>query len=373
MSKLRISNQDISTSEVFQVVCDDFPDIIHSIDSDGKIVFTNRRAEELLGYTRDELIGRNVREIYTDEVPAARNEGSSDPNESGETRVESILKDKQGNRIPVEIRSFSIYDDNGDVIRTFSILRDIRQIKALQNDIVRSERLAAIGELASGVVHDINNPLSVISFALELIGPLMRGEKDLSPEAWEEVTQFIADVQKASDNIASLVTHLRNFSRQPDEKMELTDLYFPVADAIFLLKRKLKLGRVDIQNKLKPDQHFVIGDTGHLQHIFANLFSNACDAMSDGQTRILSISIERFKKGETDFWRCSVADTGAGMSEETKNQLFKSFFTTKPVGKGTGLGLSIVDRLVTAHGGFVEAESELGKGSTFSIFFPVAN
>lgn len=156
MSRMRIDNADITNAQIFEILLDNFPDIIHSVDDDGNIVFTNRRAESLLGYTRDELLSMNVRSIYSDEVLKKVDKGFNELKKKGDYSVESVLKAKDGTPIPVEIRSFSIYDDDGNFLRTFSILRDIRPIKELQNSLVHAGRLAAIGEMASGVAHDIH-------------------------------------------------------------------------------------------------------------------------------------------------------------------------------------------------------------------------
>ena len=153
MSRMRIQDIEIRDADIFEILLDNFPDMIHSIDHEGNIVYTNRTASNLLGYTGEELLQMNVREIYAEEVLIALEKGFSDLKQKGDKRVESILKAKDGKKIPVEIRSFSIYDDEGNFIRTFSILRDIREIKELQNSLVHAGRLAAIGELSSGVAH----------------------------------------------------------------------------------------------------------------------------------------------------------------------------------------------------------------------------
>jgi two-component system sensor histidine kinase HydH len=159
---MRIKDKNIRTSDIFEVIIENFPDIIHSLDNEGNIIMTNKKAESLLGYPQEEMLGMNISQIYADEILEDVEKGFESLKKTGEKSVESALKDRYGNLIPVEIRSFSIYDDDGKFIRTFSILRDIRKVKGLQEGLIHAERLAAIGELATGIVHDINNPLTYI-------------------------------------------------------------------------------------------------------------------------------------------------------------------------------------------------------------------
>ena len=141
---MRIQEIEIPDADIFKILLDNFPDMIHSIDDDGNIVYTNKSAEALLKYTREELLSMNIRQIYADEILEAVEKGFTELKERGDKTVESLLKTKDGTRIPVEIRSFSIYDDEGRFIRTFSILRDIRKIKELQSSLIHAGRLLSV-------------------------------------------------------------------------------------------------------------------------------------------------------------------------------------------------------------------------------------
>jgi PAS domain S-box-containing protein len=346
--------------------------MIHSIDDEGNIVYTNRTAEKLLGYTREELLKMNIRQIYADEILEAVNRGFSDLKERGDKTVESLLKAKDGTRIPVEIRSFSIYDDEGNFLRTFSILRDIRNIKELQNSLVHAGRLAAIGEMASGVAHDINNPLTVILLSNEMLQKEMEKTTSPTPQT-DRAKAFAKDIQRASGSIQKLVTHLRNFSRGRAEAFEVIDFYDSIADALFITNNKLLSAGVTIHNNVKKCLYYICGCPNNIEQVFVNLIGNACDAMAGRPTRDLTISIQADQlENNEDCWRCDITDTGTGIPEELLEDIFQSFFTTKEKGKGTGLGLSISRGIVQDHKGDIKVKSKPGEGTTFSVYLAKA-
>lgn len=371
MSRMRINKVEIRDADIFEILLDNFPDMIHSIDPKGNIVYTNRTAERLLGYTREELMSMNIRQIYADEILEALDRGFADLKKEGDKSVESLLKAKNGTRIPVEIRSFSIYDDNGKFIRTFSILRDIRPIKELQNSLVHAGRLAAIGEMASGVAHDINNPLTVILLSGDMITrEIGRSDPANCQKALQKINQFVADIGKASGSIQKLVAHLRNFSRGIAEQHVPVDLFDVIADSVFMTQNKILTARVTVDNHLKKLKTFVMGSPNQLEQVFVNLISNACDAMEERNERKLTITVSDDVFNNAPAWACSVTDTGIGIPEELRDEVFQSFFTTKEKGEGTGLGLSISRSIIADHKGCIRLDSKQGKGSTFSIVLP---
>jgi PAS domain S-box-containing protein len=368
---MRIDDHEIRDADIFEILLENFPDIIHSIDQHGRIVFTNRKAEALLKYTRDELIGMDVRQIYADEILQQVETGFSDLKQRGDKTIpESMLKAKDGTRIPVEIRSFSIYDDDGRFLRTFSILRDIREIKDLQQSLIHAGRLAAIGELASGVAHDINNPLTVILLSNEMMLNQLQSLPGPLDEKSERVLSLARDVKRASKSIQKLADHLRNFSRGMAEQREPVDLSTSITDALFITHNKIQRARVTVTNNVARGRHFVHACPNHMEQVFVNLVGNACDAMEDRERRELVLSVEACRRDDVDYWKCDVADSGKGIPPELMNEIFQSFFTTKEKGKGTGLGLSICRGILSDHRGFVEVASDVGRGSTFSVLLP---
>jgi len=367
---MRIEKMDIRNAEIFQVLLDNFPDMIHSVDDDGNIVYTNKTAEKLLGYTREALLSMNIKQLYADEILESVERGFADLKKQGDYSIESLMKAKDGTPIPVEIRSFSIYDDKGEFVRTFSIVRDIRQVKELQQSLVHAGRLAAIGELASGVAHDINNPLTVVMLSNDMIMKAV-GKAEIAPDApLGRLESWAKDILRAARSIRKLCDHLRNFSRGMAEKREIIDLYDSVGDALFIANNRIVSAHVEVDSKLEKGSCFIYACPNHVEQVFVNLITNACDAMLDRPTRKLTISVEECEMDEADSWKCDVADTGGGIPEDIINDIFSSFFTTKEKGKGTGLGLSICRGIVSEHNGSIEAKSKVGKGTVFSVIFP---
>jgi len=367
---MRIDEIEIKNASIFEILLDNFPDVIHSIDDSGNIVYTNRTAETLLGYSRDELLTMNIREIYAEDVLEDVERGFSDLKERGEKRVESMLKAKDGTRIPVEIRSFSIYDDDGNFLRTFSILRDIRPIKELQNSLVHAGRLAAIGELASGVAHDINNPLTVILLANDLLLRTLGTMEVADGEGLASLEKHSANIRRAAQSIQKLSEHLRNFSRGVAERQERLDLADSIADALFILDNKICKSGAVVRNRIEKGMCFTKASPNQMEQVFVNLIANACDAVAEQPEREITLSVMPWERDGAGCWRVDVADSGTGIAQEHLEEVFRSFFTTKEKGDGTGLGLSISRGIIRDHKGDIELTSTAGKGSTFSVFLP---
>jgi len=370
MSRMRINQVEIREADIFEILLDSFPDMIHSVDDKGNIVYTNKRTQSLLNYAKEDLLTMNIRQIYADEGIDSLEKGFLDLKERGDKTVESLLKTKDGTSIPVEIRSFSIYDDNGNFLRTFSILRDIREIKELQNSLVHAGRLAAIGEMASGVAHDINNPLTVILLSNEMVLKEIGALQASLAAPMDRLKSHAEDVQRATASIRKLADHLRNFSRCMAEKYESIDLFESLADALFITQSKIQSAMVATRNDVKKGHHFTNGIPNQLEQVFVNLISNACDAMADRAKRELAISVVSCTRNGTNYWKCDIADTGTGVPHELREEIFQSFFTTKKKGDGTGLGLSISRGIVRDHKGDIDLTSKIGAGSTFSVLLP---
>ncbi len=373
---MRIDDKDIRNADIFETIIDHFPDIIHSVDGEGNIVFANNKAEELLGYPLDQLLTMNVRQLYADEVLIALERGFDSLKKTGESAVESILKDVHGNNIPVEIRSFGIYDDAGKFVRTFSILRDIRQIKQLQQSLLQAGRLAAIGELASGIVHDINNPLAVITLSLQSAEFDLQDfrEGKATSDACDGLHESLGDIRRAAESVHNLATQLKNFAKGMAAKAKVFDIGKSVYEALLITQSRAHQNGVTIDNQVARDTHFTTGCANHIDLAFANLITNACDAMEGLPERVLTISIsecEREVEGQSlAFWQCCVSDTGTGISEHLQKDLFQSIYTTMPQDKGIGLGLAIVRSIVNDSKGDIELDSVVGEGSTFTVRLP---
>ena len=372
---IKTDDKMIDRINLFNSLLDSFPDMIHSVDENGNIIFFKRMAARLLGYTENELAGMNIGQLYAQEVWEALEKGFHEIKESGEKRVESVFVCKDGTRIPVELRSLVIRDKQGAFIQTFTISRDLRKLKELQDNMIHSGRLAAVGELAAGVVHDLNNPLASIMLASSLFQQLVSNTKLSREELNEQMTMAYEIIHESAETMNHLTSRLRDFMRGVKEQHAPVDLFDPINDALFILNYRINKVKVHVSCPVIKARHWIIGDRNQIEQVFLNLFANACDAMEPCEShkiRRLNIDIQEEVADGKPFWRCEVSDTGEGIAPEQQEKIFKAFETTKPRGKGTGLGLSIARTIVTEHNGDIRLVSEPGEGTTFSVLLPAA-
>jgi two-component system NtrC family sensor kinase len=361
--KLRGFLEGSLSSSIFEQIVESFPDIIHSVDHEGRIISTNRAAEELLGYSKSEMLGMSVFDIYPKHIAPKVKAGFQQLKVEGfKSRIESQLLSKSGEIIDVEIRSLSLYDDNGEFARTFSIIRDIRQLNDLKHQLVQSSKLAAIGELAAGIMHDIRNPLTVISnynnqFLKEAI------QKHDEPM----MIKCQASIEKASARIQRLSDHLRTYSRNEVEVAVNMDLAALIEDSLMMVEAKIKGSGITLENQIKGTKINIFLAPNRMEQVIVNLISNACDAMESRPLRVLTLAAEQ-KDNQTII---SISDTGKGISKANLERIFESFYTTKEKGKGTGLGLSIAQSVIYEQGGAITVTSEEEKGTTFFVTLPI--
>ncbi len=367
---VKTDGKQIDTVRLFDTLMEDFPDMIHSVDEAGNIVYFNRMSMRLLGYTAEELRALNISRLYPPEIMEAVETGFREVKQTGEKRVESLFLAKDGTRIPVELRTLTLCDDQGAFSQTFTVSRDLRKFKELQADLIHAGRLAAIGELAAGVVHDLNNPLTAVILASAVLRKVIDRPDTPPDQLREHASAFCATINESAATMENLTTRLRDFSRGVKEQHKLVDLFDPINDALFILAQRMRNNNIAVSCTVVKAKHWVLGDRNQIQQVFLNLFANACDAMATCDARELAISVDTCTKEGAVYWRCAVRDSGEGIPQEIQDKVFKSFFTTKPRGKGTGLGLSIARSILAEHSGDITLSSEHGKGTTFIVRLP---
>jgi PAS domain S-box-containing protein len=295
----------------------------------------------------------------------ARVQGGED---AGEIEFRIIRPD--GERRWVLTHTMPVRDANGDVYRLAGVAIDVTERRTLELQYRQAQKMEAVGRLAGGVAHDFNNLLTVISSYTSLI----LTENAVSAAIRDDLEQ----VAKAADSAAALTRQLLAFSRRQVVNQKVLDLNEVTQDAQKILRRVIGED-VRLVTKLGADLGRVIADFGQIEQVIMNLAVNARDAMpSGGQLSIETANTELMQPFSRDgfvappgkYVAISVRDTGVGMDEETKQRIFEPFFTTKEAGKGTGLGLATVFGIVQQSGGYVAVDSEVGKGSSFSVFFP---
>jgi PAS domain S-box-containing protein len=357
------SDQNNQDYDLFKSIVEHFPDIIHSVDAQGHVVSTNLQSSVLLGYAREEMLGKSVFDLYDQSVQSKATDGLEQLKNDGVKVIESKMCHKGGDVIDVEVRSLSLYDEDGEFVKTFSIIRDIRNVKAMQSQLIQSSKLAAVGELAAGIMHDIRNPLSIIKNYNKMILKAMESGDQ------EKIVKAVDRIDMASERVERLVNHMRSFSRGDVEGSTKVNLNKSISDSILLAEHRVKSHDVKIINKLEIENMSldVEGRANQIEQIFLNIISNGCDALEGRPKREIVIS----GRSEGENVCVSIGDSGPGIPENIREKIFESFFTTKEKGKGTGLGLSISYGIIKEHGGELKVEtSELG-GANFIITLPL--
>ncbi len=329
------------------------------IIQEGAVTYANQRILEMTGYSLEEALGRPFVDFISSEhrrmaadYYSRRIAGDDVPD-----KYEFDIITKDGGRINIEI-SASLFEYGGkgaDMV----IIRDIRERKKMQEQLMAQDRLASIGQLVSGVAHEINNPLTgVIGFSELLL------KRDLP----DDVKADLKVVNDEAMRTARIVKNLLTFARKQPEGKEPVDINKQIQRVLDLRDHEQKVNNINVDTHFASNLPQVMGNASQLQQVFFNIVINAEFFMLEAhQKGNLTITTER----TGDSVRCSFADDGPGIPEENMRNLFTPFFTTKEVGKGTGLGLSICYGIITEHGGRIYAESKLGKGATFIVELPI--
>ncbi|KAA3596577.1 MAG: PAS domain S-box protein [Calditrichaeota bacterium] len=350
------------------------PTSIVITDKDGNIEYVNPKFTETTGYTFEEVLGRNPNILKSGKQKENFYQKLWNTLNSGKVwHGEFHNKAKNGTLFWEDAIITPLLDANKEITHFVAVKQDITERKKLQEQLVQSQKMEAIGTLAGGVAHDFNNLLTVISGYSEiLLFQLKDNEKAL---------KGVTEIKKASDRAASLTRQLLAFSRKQILKPKTVDLNEIVKNLSKMLRRLIG---EDIQLEINLDENlkFINADAGQLEQILMNLVVNARDAMPNGgKVEVLTYCGVLPEKGlnfmqnsspQEIFSILSVKDNGMGISKKNMKHILDPFFTTKSAGKGTGLGLSVVYGIVKQHSGWINVESEEGKGANFEIYFPLS-
>jgi two-component system, NtrC family, sensor kinase len=241
-----------------------------------------------------------------------------------------------------------------------------RQRDLMHRDLLRSAKLASLGEMSSGLAHEINNPLAIISAEQTNLGDEI-GDLDLPPAVRETLEEAIQRCKRQVERCGNITAKMLQFGRKTDTLLQATDVEPVLREIGQLLERRARNSNVALVLRVAPRLPPAWLDANELEQVLANLVNNAVDAMEHGGTVTASA------RKEGSYILLQVADTGSGIPPEDLDRIFQPFFTTKPVGQGTGLGLAVVYGIVQGWGGTIQAESKPGEGTTMSVRIPLAS
>jgi len=328
------------------------------LDREGRILRFNRACEEATGYSSEEVMGRYVWDLFLipDEVDGVK--AVFKRLRGGEPRndYENYWKRKDGSLRRVSWSNTVLTDSNGMVDYIVAAGIDITDFRHMQEQLRKTERIAELGTLASGMAHEIGTPMNVI---------LGRAEYLLQRTADERMKKGLATIVTQVERITKVMNQLLAFARRRTPERRAVDLGEIVDDSLELFQERIAHSRIEVEKSIEADVPAVSADRDQLIQVLINLVVNSLHAMPEGGR--LRLSLDR----EGGHVRLGVSDTGHGMPEETRSKVFDPFFTTKDFGKGTGLGLTVVKGIIEEHGGTIAVESAVDKGTTFWIRLPI--
>jgi C4-dicarboxylate-specific signal transduction histidine kinase len=275
-----------------------------------------------------------------------------------------ILKDSNETNLRLADSRKAMIHIMGDLRETTQEMeRREHELRDKQEQLIQAGKLATLGELTTGVAHELNNPLNNIGLYVgNVIDQARRGELD-DGRTVEDLEKAMEQVRKATE----IISHLRTFGRAAPVSLEHVDIDEVIERSLSLVQEQLKHREIEVDFELCPDELVLLANPIQLEQVFINLLANARDALEDAKTKKIRIATKR----EGDRIRVSLSDTGPGIPPELEARVFDPFFTTKEVGSGTGLGLSITYSIVKEHGGEISVSSEPGKGATFVVLLPI--
>jgi PAS domain S-box-containing protein len=352
---------------------DNAPDMYISVDAGtGRILQCNQTLANELGYTKAEIIGREIIDLYQ---PDSVEEVKKTLRHFIETGVvhdkELQVLRKDGTVIDISLNSSAVRAEKGRILYSRSSWRNITDKKELERQLLHAQKMESVGTLAGGVAHDFNNILTVI------IGIVSILKRRFSKE--DPLQTYFDQIDKAAESAANLTRNLLTFSRKQKNYPTLMDLNEIVRKQEKFLVRVMGED-IEFRTKLADKKLFVMADFNQMEQVFMNFAANARDAMPKGgsftiSTKSAIIDNEYIRSHgygtPGEYALISISDTGVGIDKYTQAKIFEPFFTTKEVDKGTGLGLSLVYGIIKQHNGYINIRSEPGEGTTFSIYLPL--
>jgi len=339
-------------------------------DMKGNILIFNKGAENILGYNAEEVVGKmNIRSIYPPGVATEVMEKLKSPDYGGMGKLTSFPiahRRKDGDLIEGDLSASLIYDENGKEIASVGIFKDLRErlriereLREMQQALLQSEKLAAMGKLTSQIAHELNNPIYGIMNTLELL------RTEVPPESKRR--RILELSLSETQRLAEMLRNMLSFSKPEEEKRRPVKINELVEGILLVMEKQMRESNIKVETYFDQTLPEVMASTNQMRQVMLNLLKNAKEAMPKGG--ILSVRTSQ----EDHKVMVAIQDTGVGIPEELRDKIFEAFFTTKQKVKGVGLGLSVCYGIIKDHGGEIRVESEVDKGTTFTILLPMSS
>ena len=359
----RVEEELRENEETLRLTFDSVADGITVSDLDGNIEQVNEAMVRLHGYNnKEELIRQSTFDLIAEEDHIRAMENMKRTLEVGYAgHTEYTLLTKDGRKFLAELNTTVLKDVSDNPTGFITIIRDVTKHKEMEQQLILTDRLASVGELASGIAHELNNPLTgVIGFSQLLL------DKDVPNDIKSDLQVIYSEAQRAAQVVKGLLT----FAGKHTPVKQPVNINTIIERVLKLRAYEQRVNNIQVNTHLAPDLPEVMGDHFQLQQVCLNIIINAEYFMVETHGEG-TLTITTKKTG--DIIKASFNDDGPGINQENLSHLFDPFFTTKEVGKGTGLGLSICHGLITEHDGRIYVESELGKGANFIVELPISD
>jgi PAS domain S-box-containing protein len=353
--------------------------LIALIDSQQRIVLANRTFLDAVAKGEEEVIGQPYRDVVNCGADSAALDSWFDGERREVFAFDQVLKSGAQRRI-VRVTASHVHDDDRDLNYSLFLGVDETERRTAEVRAIDASRLATLGEMATGIAHEINQPLTVVQFAADSMeADLDDGLYREDPEGYaEDARRHVARVRAQAQRAAAIVRRLQGFARKGDELAHPFDIAEAITGAADLVSEQMRLARISVALDLPKDLPPVCGHANRLQQVVINLMINARDAIqedresSGNKQRQDRIDIRALHDASANRLVVEIGDSGPGIPEHVLPRLFESFFTTKPKGKGTGLGLSISTEIMAEMNGTITAENRPQRGAVFRMSFPIA-
>jgi len=352
-----------------QCILQNSNDMIFATDVDGILVSFSKGGEKVLGYSWEEIGGYFVKQLCVDpgtfdEIMAMAQEKES------AVRLEFPFRHKKGHTVFCDVSLINLTNSKGQRVGTVGVCRDISRWKKLQDDLMRIDRLAEIGRIASGIAHEINNPLAIISEASGWVSEVVEEAKGLGSEEREEIEKAIRQINEQARRCRAITHPLLGLMRDPIPEKKEFDIHELLKETIRFLMPELKYTSIEIVFNFSNEPLLINSDPKMIEQVFVNLISNAVYAVKEKNSDEGLIEIGAYKSDSNI--EIKISDNGTGIPEDKQNRVFSLSFTTKPPGKGTGLGLFMCQNIIKKLGGKITFSTQWGVGTTFTIQLPLS-